>query len=112
MEIGKAKHLANEYAVTIMSSTYAEAIDTLIKHITELENKLNNKEKVIVIDQEELILRLTNLKKGLESRRKSKEIEFVKTGLTTTKKLVRKELEEIDTKQQTYTEIINLIKEL
>lgn len=79
---------------------------------TDLEKKLNNKEKVIVIDQEELILRIMQLHKSLKNERNAKERELNKTALPKSKELIRKRLEIIDNKQETYMEIINLIKEL
>lgn len=112
MEIDRAKYLAQEHAAKTMNSTYVQAIDILIKYVTDLEKKVNNKEKVITIDQEELILRITALHKRLNSERNYKERELTKTGLPSSKKLIKKELDEIDIKQKVYVEIINLIKEL
>lgn len=111
MEIDRAKWLIKDYATKI-GSTFAEAVKVVDEYITDLENKLNNKEKVIVIDQEELILRITQLHKKLNNERNAKEREITKTAMAKSKALIRKELEIIDNKQEIYMEIINLIKEL
>ena len=111
MEIDKARWMINDYSEKI-GSTYAEAAKVVDEYIKDLEKKLNNKEKVITIDQEELILRITGLHKRIDSERKAKERELNKTGLPSSKKLIKKDLDEIDIRQKTYVEIINLIKEL
>lgn len=111
MEIDRARWLIKDYSEKI-GSTYAEAVKVVDEYITDLEKKLNNKEKVITIDQEELILRITALHKRLNNERNKKERELNKTGLPSSKKLINKELQEIDVKQKVYVEIINLIKEL
>ena len=111
MEIDRAKWLIKDYATKI-GSTFAEAVKVVDEYITDLEKKLNNKEKVILIDQEELILRITQLNKSLKNERNSKERELNKTALPKSKELIRKRLEIIDNKQEIYMEIINLIKEL
>lgn len=111
MEIDRARWLIKDYTEKI-GSTYAEAVKVVDEYIKDLEKKVNNKEKVITIDQEELILRITALHKRLNSERNYKERELTKTGLTSSKKLIKKELDEIDIRQKTYAEIINLIKEL
>lgn len=111
MEIDKAKWLIKDYAERI-GSTYAEAVNVVDNYIIDLEKKLNNKEKVILIDQEELILRIMQLHKRLKNERNAKERELNKTALPKSKELIRKRLEIIDNKQEIYMEIINLIKEL
>ena len=52
MEIDRARWLIKDYSEKI-GSTYAEAVKVVDEYITDLEKKLNNKEKVITIDQEE-----------------------------------------------------------
>lgn len=111
MEIDRARWIVKDYSERI-GSTYAEAVKVVEEYITDLEKKVNNKEKVITIDQEELILRITALYKRIDNERKAKERELNKTGLPSSKKLIKKELDEIDIRQKTYVEIINLIKEL
>lgn len=111
MEIDRAKWLIKDYATKI-GSTFAEAVNLVEDYITDLEKKVNNKEKVILIDQEELILRITQLNKSLKNERNAKERELNKTALPKSKELIRKRLEIIDNKQEIYMEIINLIKEL
>ena len=112
MEIDKAKYLLQTYAKTTMNNTFMEAANEVLEYIKQLENKLNNKEKVILIDQEEVILQITNLSKRLNNERNKKEEEYEKTISLTKRALRHHELDLIDAKQKAYSEIIELIRSL
>ena len=111
MEIDRAKWLIKDYSEKI-GSTYAEAAKVVDEYIKDLEKKVNNKEKVILIDQEELCIIIKGMYKRLNNERNKLERDYNKTGLINNKTEIKNKLKYIDTKQETYMEIINLIKEL
>ena len=111
MEIDRARWLIKDYSEKI-GSTYAEAVKVVNEYIKDLEKKVNNKEKVILIDQEELCIIIKGMYKRLNNERNKLERDYSKTGLPNKKKEIKDRLNYIDTKQETYMEIINLIKEL
>ena len=112
MEIDKAKYLLKDYANQKMNCTFIEATDTIIKYLEELERKLNDKEKVYTIDQEEIILQITNLNKILSNIRNKKEQDYEKTISPTKRALKHHELDLIRERQLVYSEIIDLIRSL
>ena len=111
MEIDRARWLIKGYSERI-GSTYAEAVKVVDEYIKDLEKKVNNKEKVILIDQEELCIIIKGMYKRLNNERNKLERDYNKTGLINNKTEIKNKLKYIDTKQETYMEIINLIKEL
>lgn len=112
MEIEKAKYLLKDYSNTTMNNTFIEAVNEVMTYIKELENKLNNKEKVYTIDQEEVILQITNMQKRLDNEEKKLESEAEKHISRTkrSKKLI--EAEFLRARQQQCYEIIELIRSL
>jgi len=112
MEIDKAKWYLKDHAKTTMNNTFIEATNEVLDYLYELENKLNNKEKVYTIDQEEIILKIINLNKILDNVRKRKEQDYEKTISPTKRAIKHHELDLINERQRVYKEIIDLIRSL
>ena len=99
MEIDKAKWYLSDYADGTMNSNFIEAVNEVLEYVKQLENKLKNKEKVYTIDQEELILQITNMSKKLNNEQNKKEAEFNKVITEYKRAKIHHELDLIRAKQ-------------
>lgn len=114
MDIDKAKWYLREHSKKTMNDNFIEAVEKVLEEFAMLEGKIQEykSKEVVVIDINTIIGAIKGKHEKTKTDMRHLERLFNKSISPAKTQEIRKQLNELDLKQQAYTEIIDLIQGL